>query len=229
MLFYVITDRRLLVGSEEERRGALAALVRKWVRGGVDYIQIREKDLAPGELLKLARQVIAAARVAAGSGAAQDIEMRNMGMRNIGGGTRILLNGPPEIALEAGADGVHLTGKSAPGAAAAVQAVYERAGRRAILSRSCHTLEEAGRAGADSLVLFGPVFEKPLAGGGALSGRGLEALGEACRAGSGAAVLALGGVTAANAHRCIEAGASGVAGIRLFLGEEWRRLRDSGL
>jgi thiamine-phosphate pyrophosphorylase len=228
MLFYAITDRRSFPGSEEERRGALAALVREWVRGGVDYIQIREKDLAPGELLKLARQVIAAAREAAGSGTAQDIETRNMETRNVGAGTRVLLNGPAEMALEAGADGVHLTGKAAPDAAAAVQAVYERAGRRAILSRSCHTVEEAGRAGADSLVLFGPVFEKPLAGAEALSGRGLEALGEACRAGSGA-VLALGGVTAANAHRCIEAGASGVAGIRLFLGEEWRRLRDSGL
>lgn len=223
MLFYAITDRRSFRGSEEERRGALAALVREWVRGGVDYIQIREKDLAPGELLKLARQVIAAAREEAGRGETRDI----------GAGTRVLLNGPAEMALEVGADGVHLTGKAAPDAAAAVQAAYDRAGggrtgRRAILSRSCHTVEEAGRAGADSLVLFGPVFEKPLAGAEALSGRGLEALGEACRAGSGA-VLALGGVTAANAHRCIEAGASGVAGIRLFLGEEWRRLRDSGL
>lgn len=224
MLLYAITARRLFAGSEEERRGALAALVRKWVRGGVDYIQIREKDLAPGELLKLAGQLIAAAREAAGSGAAQDIETRN-----IGAGTRVLLNGPADVALEAGADGVHLTGKAAPDAAAAVQAVYDRAGRRTILSRSCHTVEEAGRAGADSLVLFGPVFEKPLAGAETLPGKGLEALGEACRAGSGAAVLALGGVTAANAHRCIEAGASGVAGIRLFLGEEWRRLRDSGL
>jgi hypothetical protein len=62
MLLYAITDRNQLPGSEAERSAALVELARQWVRGGVDYLQIREKDLSPEELLPLARQIIEAVR-----------------------------------------------------------------------------------------------------------------------------------------------------------------------
>src|ERR1700761_6135396 len=85
VLLYAITDRHLLPGDEPRRRAALASLARAWARGGIDYLQIREKDLDADELLLLAREVVAAVA-----------EERT--------GIKVLLNGPAEIALEAGAD-----------------------------------------------------------------------------------------------------------------------------
>ena len=98
MLLYAITGRRLLPGGELEQQTALVALAGEWARGGVDYIQVREKDLAASDLLGLARRIVTAVRVE-------------------GRETKVLVNGPAEVALEAGADGVHLPG-SAPGSAA---------------------------------------------------------------------------------------------------------------
>jgi len=215
MLLCAITDRRLLGEEEHQRRDALLALARTWARGGVDYIQIREKDLRPPELLRLARSLAGAVR-----------EEQPEGSRRP---TRILLNGAPEVALEAGADGVHLTGSAAPGAAAMAEDVYARAGRQAIISRSCHSAEEARRAGQVSLLLFAPVYEKAFTREQPLPGQGLAALAEACRAAPHTPVLALGGITARNAPACLQAGARGVAAIRLFLTGEWHSLRESSL
>ena len=135
------------------------------------------------------------------------------------------MNGPPEVALEAGADGVHLPG-SAPGSAAdEARGIYRAAGREAIVSRACHNIEEV-RAADASLIVFAPVFEKVDApAGDAAAGQGLGVLSDACRAGGRVPVIALGGVTRGNAAECVAAGAAGVAGIRLFLGDEWRSLR----
>jgi len=72
------------------------------------------------------------------------------------------------------------------------------------------------------LMLFSPVFEKVF--GEASPAQGLGGLGSACGAARGIPVFALGGVTAANAPDCIAVGAAGVAGIRLFAGDDWRRL-----
>ncbi len=76
---------------------------------------------------------------------------------------------------------------------------------------SCHTPTEVADAAAQGAdyVVFGPVFEKELA-----APAGLGALREACK--QNIPVFALGGVTMANAESCIQAGAAGVAGIRLF-------------
>lgn len=194
-------------GEEAARRRSLLAAARAWAAGGVDFIQIREKDLAGWELLALAREVVAVIR-----------EMP--GIR-----TKVLLNGPAEMALEAGCDGVHLTGSAGTRAAEVVRAVFADAGRRAFVSRSCHAPEEAARAEAD-LILFAPVFEKILdrAGERVLAGSGLDALGAACRA-TASPVLALGGVTVENAPTCVASGAAGVAAIRLFAGDDWQLLR----
>jgi thiamine-phosphate pyrophosphorylase len=83
-----------------------------------------------------------------------------------------------------------------------------------IISVSCHTRGEVSRAASEcaAFVLFAPVFEKSGTSGARL--KGLEMLGDACR--EKIPVLALGGVTLENAAACIQAGAAGVAGIRLF-------------
>src|SRR5580698_5956217 len=202
MLLYAITDRLLLPGSEQERRAGLVALARNWARRGVDYIQIREKDLPPNDLRELTAGIVAA-------------------VRSEGAKTRVLLNGPAEMALETGAVGVHLPGSSSGEAVEAVRGLYTAAGREAIVSRACHSIEEAERARDASLILFAPVFGKRIGGEEvperSLPGLGLDELALACRAAAPVPVFALGGVNRENAPSCITAGAAGIAAIRLFL------------
>lgn len=115
-----------------------------------------------------------------------------------GQAVKILINTRADIALAARADGVHLPG-SAP----------RELPPGLLVGQSCHTLEEVKSAQAD-FVTLGPIFASP--------GKG-EAIGlDALRAASklGPPVYALGGVTWENAESCIEAGAVGIAGIRLF-------------
>jgi len=208
MLLYAITGRRLSPGDEQERRDRLVSLASEWARGGVEYIQVREKDLAPAELLALARRIVAAVRMA-------------------GGATRVLVNGPAEVALEAGADGVHLPGSALAGEADGAREMYRRSGREAVVSRACHSVEEVLAARDASLIVFAPVFEKVIGlENEAYQGVGLGILSEACRAAAPIPVVALGGVTSENVTGCVAAGAAGVAGIRLFLWEEWRALRS---
>jgi thiamine-phosphate pyrophosphorylase len=207
MLLYAITGRGLLPGSGRERLESLISLAREWARGGVDFIQVREKDLAPAELLALARQIVSAVREEASA-------------------ARVLVNGSPEIAVEAAADGVHLPGNAPEGVSDRVLAIYQRAGREAIISRACHSVEEVTVAQHASVIVFAPVFEKMDSPDGlAVPGQGVSALARACRAAAPVPVFALGGVTRENAAECVAAGAVGVAGIRLFLGEEWKSLR----
>ena len=206
MLLYAITSRNLLPGTDLERRAALIQYARGWARAGVDYIQIREKDLSPSQLLELSRRVVAV-------------------VREENSNTRVLVNGPAEIACAAGADGVHLPSSVPPGAGEEARQAIRSAGREAIVSRACHSLEEIRAAGESSLIVFAPVFEK--AGEDEnRPGVGLAMLSQACRAAHPVPVIALGGVTAANASECVDAGAGGVGGIRLFLGDEWRRLHS---
>ncbi|MGC2639307.1 MAG: thiamine phosphate synthase, partial [Acidobacteriaceae bacterium] len=89
MLLYAITNRKLLSGDDAAQRQRLVELAAEWARGGVDYIQIREKDLPLTDLQPLAAQMVEA-------------------VRGAGGKTRVLVNGPAQVALDAGADGVHL-------------------------------------------------------------------------------------------------------------------------
>jgi thiamine-phosphate pyrophosphorylase len=222
MLLCAITDRKQFPGDDRQQLDALIGLVREWTLGGVDSIQIREKDLAPADMLSLSTRLTAAVRGDVKSGPTR---------------TKVLLNGPPEIALKAGLDGVHLTGSAPADAADMAREIYARAGRQAILSRSCHTAEEAERGRSCSFLLYAPVFEKVLSDADGesirgkfisaktISGSGLASLAAACEAAAGTPVLALGGITLENAQVCVDAGAAGVAAIRLFLGDDWRRLR----
>lgn len=222
MLLYYITDRRQLPGSEEDRRRALLKKLSEAARSGVDYIQLREKDLSARDLLQLALEAVAAINSAAPKG----LETGHWKL-----GTRLLINSRLDVALAAGADGVHLRSDDISAAEAhvvcakaAVAHNSQRATRNFLVACSCHTPEEVRRAAAEGadFAVFAPVFEK-----GGQQGVGLEALRAACRGippvqapeASPAVripVLALGGVTLQNARDCIAAGAAGIAGIRLF-------------
>jgi thiamine-phosphate pyrophosphorylase len=200
LLLYYITDRTQFPGDENARQRALLAKITEASCCGVDLVQLREKDLPARELEAL---VHAALRIA-----------RPPGTENRGLTTRLLINSRTDVAIACLADGVHL--RSDDISAAEVQKIWPQAGRssRALVSVSCHSAVEVARAaseGADFAV-FAPVFEKrdaPLA-----NTVGLDGLREACR--QKIPVLALGGITLKNARACLDAGAAGIAAIRLF-------------
>jgi len=186
-LLCYITDRRQL-GSL-----SVAALIRDAVRAGVDLVQVREKDLPSRELVALVQEALSLAREGGQ------------------GGARVVVNDHVDVALAAAADGVHLGAHSMP-----VQVVRRFVPRAFVIGVSCHSLAEAMAAesgGADYLVL-GPVFETPskLGYGPPLGLAKLRDVASRIRI----PVLALGGITVQRVRPCLEAGAAGVAGIRLF-------------
>lgn len=197
-LLYYITDRRQFAGDEQQQCAKLRQRIAECAAAGVDYIQLREKGLSLRELERLAREAVAA--IPAGSNA------------------RLLINSRADIALACGAQGVHLPADSI--SAAEVRAIWMKvspSGTTPVIGVSAHSLQEVLSAeahGAD-FVVFGPMFEKQ----GRSNPTGLEELRKVCSQ-AAIPVLALGGVTAENARLCLEAGAAGIAGIRLFqLGE----------
>jgi thiamine-phosphate pyrophosphorylase len=156
-------------------------------RRGAGLIQIRAKHLIGRVLYQLVTETLRAA-----------------------GPARILVNSRLDIALAAGAHGVHL-----PSDSISPQRLRGITPPDFLIAVSCHTLEDLRRAegeGADFAV-YGPVFPT-------LSHPGAAPLGLARFAAAVAQVsipvYALGGVTPANAASCIAAGAAGVAGISFF-------------
>lgn len=178
---YYITDRKPLGGFH-----SLLEVIREQLHLGVNFIQIREKDVSGRELFEFARAVVGLRH--------QELPERCA--------TKILLNSRADIALASGCEGVHLPSRAPneilPGL---------------LIARSCHTFEEIRASNAD-FVTFGPVFASPGKG----QPTGVEALRTACSFGK--PVFALGGVTWGNAAECIKAGATGIAGIRLFQNPE---------
>ena len=163
-------------------RAALAA------RAGVDVIQVREKDLSDRALLAVVSAVRAALSPLA---------------------TRVFVNGRPDIALAAGADGVQIPEEGLP------VAEVKRAFPSLTVGASCHSVEAVRRAageGAD-FVLLGPVFETP---GKEERTLGLDVL-RAAAAAVAVPVHAIGGVTPARVPALRAAGARGGAAIRPFL------------
>jgi thiamine-phosphate pyrophosphorylase len=198
LLLYYITDRSQFAGDEATRRSRLLAAVSQAARSGVDYIQLREKDLSIHELETLARAVV------------QCLRTENQKLK-----TALLVNSCSDVALSSGAQGVHL--RSNDISPSEVKRIWAKSAAALTspptVGVSCHTPAEVARArkeGAD-FVVFGPVFGKEKSGA---APTGLDALREACR--EKIPVLALGGVNLGNAEACMQAGASGVAAIRLF-------------
>lgn len=183
---------------------SLADFIRDAVAAAVDVVQVREKDLGTRELIDLVERALASA---------QDT------------GTRIVVNDRLDVALALGAAGVHLGGRSLP-----TDAVRRHAPPGFLVGVSCHSLEDAvaaEAAGAD-YALLGPIFETPtkLGYGAPL---GLAKLQEAA-AQAKIPVLALGGLTVERVRPCLNAGATGIAGISIFqtaesLPERVRELR----
>ena len=203
-LLYYITDRSQFRGDESFRRRALLAKVAEAARAGVDYIQLREKDLSTRELETLAREVVELVRENSPS-------------------TRLLINSRTDVALSSGADGVHLRADDV--SPREVRQVLEVSAHRPLttdrflVAASCHTAADVFRAESESadFAVFAPVFEKkdaPVFEKKDKQPTGLAALREASRA--KIPVLALGGVNLENAAACLDAGAAGIAAIRLF-------------
>jgi thiamine-phosphate pyrophosphorylase len=199
-LLYYITDRKAFSPDETARRERLLAKIGEAARAGVDYIQLREKDLPVRELESLAREAVRVIR------------------QNATGSTALLINSRTDVALATGAAGVHLPANDV--SVQEVQKMYASARCRVSqdstpqISVSCHSpveLNQAAEEGA-SLALFAPVFEKKDAPQNAA--QGLAALQQVC--GAAIPVLALGGITLQNANSCLRAGATGIAAIRLF-------------
>jgi thiamine-phosphate pyrophosphorylase len=215
LIFYYITDRRQFPGTAEEQRTRLLAKIAEAGRAGVDLIQLREKDLPARELERLAREAARAIRENAGPNR-----------------TRLLINSRADVAIAAGADGVHLRADDVT--ASEARAIFSKASVPApIIGVSCHSPAEVRRAEAQgaSFVVFGAVFEKSGAPGQSLAAL-REACGKAPAPGVEAAavpaatmpVLALGGVTVENAGACLATGAAGIAAIRLFQENEVARV-----
>jgi len=192
LVFYV-TDRRGFGLEEPEAAARLLETIENAGRARVDAVQLREKDLSARTMLELARAAVDRA-----------------------GQAKVLVNDRLDVALAAGAAGVHLGGESVNVADVVEFRAAGRAPAGFLIGRSCHSLEEAMRAERDGAdyIFFGPVFATPSkARFGPPQGAG--ALTAVCR-GVRIPVVAIGGITLENARSCIAAGAAGVAAIRLF-------------
>jgi thiamine-phosphate pyrophosphorylase len=212
-LLYYITDRTQFRGDERERRCALLAKVAEAASAGVEYIQLRERDLSARELVTLGRDALAAVRNQAPP-RTENRELRTGPEQR----TRILINSRTDVALAAGADGVHLRAEDiTPDEVRQVLKASAHGPLTAghfVVAASCHTSGDVKRAESEAadFAVFAAVFGKSNAPG--TQPAGLAALCEACR--SKIPVFALGGVTMGNAASCLDAGAAGIAGIRLF-------------
>lgn len=188
-----VSDRRTLPATYGgDPAGAWAAWIAGLAADGVPALQLREKDLDDRALFDLA---LATRRV-------------------LPPPFRLLINGRPDVAVAAGADGVHLPSDGLPTAA-----VAGRFGALLTVGRSTHAVAEvvAARDAGAVYVTFGPVWPTPGKEryGAAKGIDGVDGLAAACAL--GLPVIALGGVTAPErVAEAAAAGAAGVAGIRAF-------------
>jgi len=205
-----VTDRRSLSTPAVASKSALVERISAIAEAGVNWVQIRERDLSGRALAELTREVTAQKRAA-----------------------RIIVNDRVDVAVTEGAGGVHLgeTGlpvadvtkwvkRTASGVVVSDDGVASQfpaaAPQDFLIGASCHSLESAKAAvrdGAD-YIFFGPVFATPskVKFG---EPQGVKKLAEVCNA-VALPVIAIGGITIENARECVAAGAAGIAAIRLF-------------
>jgi len=185
-LIYVITQGGAT--SDKQTWSVVLDTVRMSVDEGIDMVQIREKGLSGRSLFELSK---AAAEI------------------RLGSSTKLLINDRADVALAAGADGVHLTSASLP--TAVVRTKFPKGFMVGVSTHSGADIRDAMAAGADFAV-FGPIFESP----GKTTAQGAAKLSEVCQAVRPFPVLGLGGIVGTNCSSVIKAGARGVAGIRAF-------------
>lgn len=192
----LVTDRRRL-SAGHDAADRLVELVAAAAHAGVDLIQVRERDLDARDLIALVRRCLDAARRTT---------------------TKVLVNDRTDVAIAAGAHGVHLRGDSIDTTAA--RALLPPG---ALVGRSVHTVEEAAaasRAGGLDYLILGTLFPTSSKD----STRRLTTLDELSAASRATAVpvLAIGGMTVERASAAVRAGASGVAGVGLFVPPDGR-------
>lgn len=168
----------------------MLALIEKAVRYNIPLVQIREKSL-PAQLLF-------------------DLVARAAGLTH-GSETSLLVNDRVDIAIAAGADGVHLPSHGFP-----VEKVRNIWPGEPLIGASVHSNEEIKRFADADLFVFGPVFSTPGKG----EPTGLQGLERACEAAGETPVLALGGITEANSDSVLSSGAAGFAGISMLNDEK---------
>ncbi len=196
-----VTDSKGLAAADPS--DAVISSIRSAVAAGVDWVQIREKDSSSREALALVTKAIGVAE-----------QFRDVRPDP----ARVLMNDRLDVALAAGAAGVHLGRESAPAAEVVRWCRDGNAPAEFLIGVSCHSVAEvrvAEAAGA-SYAIFGPIFDTPSKSRFGPP-QGVAKLREACSA-VRIPVIAIGGVDERNAAECVRAGALGVAAIRLFQG-----------
>ncbi|MGH9727778.1 MAG: thiamine phosphate synthase [Candidatus Acidiferrales bacterium] len=217
-----VTDRHLLqsdVPPDAISTGDLLVCIEQAVAAGVDWIQIREKDLPARDLQGLTQRAVRAAK------------NKLNATSNVR--TRVVVNDRLDVAIAADAGGVHLGGASLPIGEVVRWCRAGNAPKDFLIGASCHNIQEAiavERAGGN-YIFFGPVYETP-SKKNLGAPQGIGKLAEVCRQ-IRIPVLAIGGIDQENATGCMSAGAAGIAAIRLFqqslnatsLGDAVSRLR----
>ena len=177
---YVITDKKLIP------RDRFIETVEKVIRGGAKIIQLREKDTPEEEIIRLGKELLKITRKY---------------------GIPLIINDSPKLAVEVGADGVHL-GKDDPGIIEARRLL----GSEVIIGVSCYGEIERGlraeREGADYLA-FGTPFFTPTKPDRKTTP--FEILKEAKRRIKTIPIFAIGGITKGNAKSVLETGVDGIA------------------
>ena len=194
MILCLVTDRRRLyaAGAFAAARRCVVEQARRAVEAGIDLVQIRERDLEASELLALVSDVVRLTR---------------------GTTTRVVVNDRLDVALAAGADGVHLRADSLP-----PRSARSIAPTGFLIGRSVHRLDEAVHVAPEvDYLIAGTVFPTPSKPEvhPLLGVDGLAAIAGAVSV----PVLAIGGMSIERIGQIAEAGAAGVAAIGLFIGE----------
>jgi thiamine-phosphate diphosphorylase len=188
----LVTDRRRLCPHADSLAAAGACLVeqaRRAAAAGVDLIQIRERDLESAVLAAITVDLVGVTR---------------------GSPTRVVVNDRVDVALAAGADGVHLRGDSVP-----VAAARRLLAAPLLIGRSVHSVADVSRASGADYLIAGTVFSSP-SKPGAVELLGIDGLRAIVRAAT-VPVLAIGGITPDRVADVLDAGAAGFAAIGLFI------------
>ncbi len=190
----LITDRRRLAAavgaSVSDWQTLLLDQIEGAVRGGVDVVQVRERDLDAGVLAAFVRRCVAAID---------------------GTSVHLVVNDRVDILMTTGAHGVHLREDSVP-----TMAARALLGNAAVIGRSVHRCEDAGSAGPVDYLIAGSVFEsasKP----GAPMHLGVDGLRSVVERAAPRPVWAIGGITADRLSAVSHAGARGMAAIGAFI------------
>ncbi len=191
-LTYLITDGTINDLNFNDKKNALLKLVETAVQTKISLIQIRERNLSARFVSELACESAKIARKSE---------------------TKILINDRADIALAAGASGVHLTAASL-----SANVIRQAFPKNFIIGASAHTLEAAqnARKNGANFVTFSPIFPSPDKG----SPLGIEKLKSICERLNPFPVIALGGIDEMNWREILQSGASGFAAIRFLNDKE---------